>query len=89
MSYKVTLLPSQQQFEVSEGQTILEAALQCGVQMPSRCKVGVCTTCLCKKSQGDVHYQLEPMLTQKEQEQGWIFPCLAYAKSHLILILDE
>lgn len=89
MSYKVTLLPSQQEFDLDTDQTILEAAEQYGIDIPSRCRVGVCTTCLCKKIEGNVLYSLEPVLTQKEQAQGWIFPCLAYATSHLVLLFDE
>ena len=89
MSYKVTLLPSQQEFDVDTDQTILEAAEQYGIYIPSRCRAGVCTMCLCKKIEGNVLYALEPVLTQKEQTQGWIFPCLAYATSHLVLLFDE
>ncbi|WP_439898620.1 2Fe-2S iron-sulfur cluster-binding protein [Photobacterium damselae] len=37
--------------------------------------------------EGEVFYQLEPMLTEDEIEQGWIAPCSAYAKSDLVLDL--
>lgn len=89
MIYKVIIKPSNIEFEVDSNQTILSAAQQQGVMMPHRCKVGACMTCACKKIQGEVEYHLEPLLTPKEQEQGWIFPCQAYAKSHLILMMAE
>ncbi|WP_422126264.1 2Fe-2S iron-sulfur cluster-binding protein, partial [Vibrio harveyi] len=38
---------------------------------------------------GTVKYQLEPMLTEKEQQEGWIFACQALATSHLELTLEE
>ena len=44
---------------------------------------------LVKKSKGQLITISEPVLTEKEQRQGWIFPCQAYAKSHLVLSLDE
>lgn len=54
---------------------------------PHRCQVGVCAMCLCRMVEGEVFYQLEPMLTEDEMEQGWIAPCSAYAKSDLVLDL--
>jgi hypothetical protein len=44
---------------------------------------------MCKKVTGEVSYHLEPMLTDKEQQQGWIFPCQAYTESNLVLTFDE
>lgn len=89
MPYKVTLLPSQVQFEVQQGQTVLEAALNNNISFPHRCQVGACAMCMCKKVSGEVSYELEPMLTEQEQQQGWIFPCLAHTESHLVLTFEE
>lgn len=72
MSYTVLITPSNIEFEVESNQTILSAALEQGVMLPYRCKLGACMTCLCKKLQGEVEYHLEPMLTNKEQQQGYI-----------------
>ena len=49
MSQTVTLLPSQVQFEVRQGQTVLEAALNNNISFPHRCQVGACAMCMCKK----------------------------------------
>lgn len=89
MIYNVTIKPNNIHFTVKADQTILAAAIEQNMILPFRCKVGVCMTCLCKKIEGKVEYHLEPMLTEQEQQQGWIFPCQAYAKSHLILTLEE
>lgn len=89
MTNKVTLQPGNISFEVQEGQTVLEAALNNNISLPHRCQVGVCAMCLCRKTQGDVSYHLEPMLTEKEQAEGWIFPCQAYAESDLKLTYEE
>lgn len=94
MRYQITLLfdnPQQVktiEFEADSTQTILEAALAHEVYLPNRCRVGVCTACVCKKIEGTIHYNLEPVLTEKERQQGWIFPCQAYPRSHLILSID-
>ncbi|MCW8333088.1 2Fe-2S iron-sulfur cluster binding domain-containing protein [Vibrio sp. SCSIO 43135] len=89
MTYTVILLPNEIKFQVSKGQTVLEAALNQNINFPHRCQVGACAMCMCKKIEGHVSYHLEPMLTEKEQDQGWIFPCQAFAESNLVLTLDE
>lgn len=89
MSYSVLLLPEKIEFDVQEGETVLEAALNNNIRFPHRCQVGACAACLCKKIEGSVSYQLEPMLTEKEQQQGWIFACQAFAESKLVLTFEE
>lgn len=73
MSHQVHLLPMDVTFQVKEGETVLEAALNNNIRFPHRCQVGACAMCMCKKLTGEVSYHLEPMLTEKEQQQGWIF----------------
>ncbi|NLS14772.1 2Fe-2S iron-sulfur cluster binding domain-containing protein [Vibrio sp. SM6] len=87
MSYQITLLPSLRQFDCQPGETILQSALKHDIAFPNRCQVGVCAMCLCRLKSGQVRYQLEPMLTKKEQEEGWIFACQAEAVSDLVLTL--
>ncbi|NVD08138.1 2Fe-2S iron-sulfur cluster binding domain-containing protein [Vibrio sp. JPW-9-11-11] len=87
MSKTVTLLPDNVLFEVPDDQTVLEAALNNNIRFPHRCQVGACAACLCRKLEGTVSYHLEPMLTEKEQQQGWIFACQAFAESNLVLTL--
>ncbi|WP_038175622.1 MULTISPECIES: 2Fe-2S iron-sulfur cluster-binding protein [Vibrio] len=89
MSHRVLLLPHNIHFEVQDGQTVLEAALNNNIRFPHRCQVGACAACLCRKLEGTVSYHLEPMLTDKEQQQGWIFACQAFAESKLVLTLEE
>ncbi|MGY0617693.1 2Fe-2S iron-sulfur cluster-binding protein [Vibrio sp. FJH11] len=89
MSHTVLLLPINVSFEAEAGETVLEAALNNNIRFPHRCRVGACAMCMCKKLSGEVSYHLEPMLTDKEQQQGWIFPCQAYIESNLVLTFDE
>lgn len=89
MSHLIVLLPDNISFEAQDGQTVLEAALNNNIRFPNRCQVGACAACLCRKLEGTVSYHLEPMLTDKEQQQGWIFACQAFAESNLVLTLEE
>jgi len=89
MTYTVRILPDDIQFEVQSGQTVLDAALNNNISFPYRCRVGACGMCLCKTISGQVSYHLEPMLTEQEQQEGWIFACQAFAESNLVLTREE
>ncbi|MCW8329495.1 2Fe-2S iron-sulfur cluster-binding protein [Photobacterium sp. SDRW27] len=86
--HRIHLLPHDVVFTAGEQETVLEAALNAGVAFPNRCQVGACAMCMCQKVSGEISYQLEPMLTEKEQAQGWMFTCQAVAHSDLVLQLD-
>src|SRR3546814_1892805 len=54
MSFKVTVQPSQHQFPVETGQTVLDAALAAGIVLPYSCRNGACSTCKGKVVSGQV-----------------------------------
>jgi ferredoxin len=84
MRHQITLQPSGIQFETRQGESILEGALRNGIAFPHRCTQGGCSTCLCRKLDGEIAYPyMEPFLTAREQEEGWMFACLASAQSDL------
>ncbi|EGR04051.1 phenol hydroxylase P5 protein [Vibrio cholerae HC-78A1] len=39
--------------------------------------------------EGEVEYELEPLLTEQEKATGWIFACQAYAITDLVLTFEE
>ncbi len=82
-------MPAGTEFEVSTDQTLLQGALSAGIAFPNRCQIGACATCLCRLIKGDVRYHLEPMLTEQEKEQGWIFACQAIPSSDLVVSFEE
>ncbi|WP_394245381.1 2Fe-2S iron-sulfur cluster-binding protein [Vibrio astriarenae] len=89
MTYTVTITPENIAFDVENGQTILEAALNNNIRFPNRCQVGACAACLCRLLTGKVKYHLEPMLTEAEKAQGWVFACQAVVESDLKISLSE
>ncbi len=89
MTQRVVLKPQGLEFIVEEGQTVLEAALNQNLAFPHRCQVGACASCLCRIESGTVDYDLEPLLTEKEKQQGWMFSCLAYPKSDLVITFGD
>lgn len=89
MTYNVRILPSETQFTIQPGETVLDAALNQQFAFPHRCRIGACAACLCKLIEGEVEYELEPLLTEQEKETGWIFACQACAVSDLVLTFEE
>ena len=69
-----------------EGESILDAALKQGADLPYACKGGVCTTCKAKLVEGkvsmDVNWGLEP----EEVEKGYILTCQSHPKTEKILV---
>jgi hypothetical protein len=42
---------------------------------------------MCKLSTGEIAYQIEwPGLTREEKAEGWMLPCVAEARSDLVLM---
>jgi ring-1,2-phenylacetyl-CoA epoxidase subunit PaaE len=74
-------------FDLSyEGESILDAALNQGADLPYACKGGVCTTCKAKLAEGkvsmDVNWGLEP----EEVEKGYILTCQSHPKTEKIIV---
>jgi ferredoxin len=74
-----------QTFACSEDQTVLAAAETAGVELPSSCCSGVCTTCAALISEGSVH-QPDAMGVKAElQQQGYALLCVSFPRSDLKL----
>jgi ring-1,2-phenylacetyl-CoA epoxidase subunit PaaE len=71
---------------VAEGESILDAALRAGMDLPFACKGGMCSTCRAKLVEGDarmeVNYSLEPW----ELKAGFILTCQARPTSDKVVI---
>lgn len=66
--------------EVAEDQTILEVALEQGIELSHDCKMGVCMTCPAKLVSGRVD-QTAGMLDEDVQEKGYALLCVAQPQS--------
>lgn len=69
-----------------ESESILDAALQQGADLPYACKGGVCTTCKAKLLQGkvsmDVNWGLEP----DEVEKGFVLTCQSHPQTETVVL---
>jgi ferredoxin len=88
MAVRITVEPAGWQFEAEESATVLLAAEQAGVRLPSSCRNGTCRTCICLMSSGSVRYRIEwPGLSLDEKREGYVLPCVAQAESDLTLVV--
>lgn len=85
-SHDVLIEPLGARVPVAPGQSILEAALAAGIDMPRSCRNGTCRACLCRITSGQVRYRIEwPGLSPDEKDEGCVLPCVALPVGEVVL----
>jgi len=70
----------------TSGETILNAALDQGLDAPYSCKGGICTTCQGKVLKGSVRMEQNHALTPREIEKGFVLVCQSHPTSEEVTI---
>jgi ferredoxin-NADP reductase len=70
---------------VRGGQTLLEAAEEHGIAIPSSCRQGQCGTCKTKLLEGDVRMDAEAGLDPDSRAQGFVLTCVGRPHSSVKL----
>jgi ring-1,2-phenylacetyl-CoA epoxidase subunit PaaE len=82
----LTIDGKRREVPVAEGESILDAALRAGMDLPFACKGGMCSTCRAKLVEGEaqmeVNYSLEPW----ELKAGFILTCQARPVSDRVVV---
>lgn len=68
------------------GESILDAALKNGADLPYACKGGVCCTCRAKLLDGNVKMDVNYALEAEEVEQGFILTCQSHPTTEKVFI---
>ena len=91
VSYQVTLKTSGKQFTTNADETILEAALRQGINLPYGCKNGACGSCKGKIVEGHVQHgqHSENALSKADETAGAILFCCAHPQSDLLIEARE
>jgi ferredoxin len=89
MKYKVRIHNRQNQTifeaEVDGDRYILDDLEAQGVELPSACISGACTTCAVRVKSGTIYQPSAIGLSQKLRDQGYALICSGYAQSDLDL----
>lgn len=85
---KITVSPSQTEFDSHDGETILAAAIRNGINLPHSCQSGVCGTCCAQLISGSVQQNGEYddyVLSQEEVAAGMILLCCCQAQGNVVV----
>jgi ring-1,2-phenylacetyl-CoA epoxidase subunit PaaE len=70
----------------ADGENILDAGINQGMDLPYSCKGGVCSTCKAKLIEGEVDMDITHGLEDGEIEQGFILTCQAHPISDKVVV---
>jgi ring-1,2-phenylacetyl-CoA epoxidase subunit PaaE len=74
-------------FELAyEGESILNAALRQGIDLPFACKGGMCCTCRAKLEEGRVEMDRNYALEPDEVEAGYILTCQSHPRTDKVSV---
>lgn len=68
------------------GDSILDAALKSGADLPFACKGGVCCTCRAKVVEGTVDMEVNYALEKDEVARGYVLTCQSHPTSDRVVI---
>ena len=78
------------QFFATDGQSLLDAALEANVALGYSCRTGRCSSCKSRVRSGSTTaLHCETGLTDEEREAGWILSCVRSATSDVSIEVEE
>lgn len=87
------MLGDGQYFDVAQGETVLQAALDAGIDLPYSCRSGTCRTCISRVVSGslehDPDYVDELLIEEDEVAAGYRLLCSSFAYTDSLVELGE
>ncbi len=75
---RITMDGATQTVKMTTSTSLLDAALAHSIEAPFACKAGVCSTCRCRVTKGQVEMHANHALEDYEVEKGYVLACQAY-----------
>src|SRR5690554_30293 len=85
-SITVILDDEEETFEMPQTKSILEAALDEGLDAPYSCQGGICSTCIARLKEGKAEMRKNQILTESEIADGLILTCQAHPTTPKVVV---
>jgi ferredoxin-NADP reductase len=82
---EITFAATGKRVKAKPGQTILQAGLEAGVDLPFSCTMGGCGACRVKKTEGRAVMSEPNCLSERERAEGYVLACCCYADTDLTI----
>lgn len=85
-TYQVRLINKKENLdttlEIDEDTTILDAAEEAGIDLPSSCRSGSCSSCVGKIVEGEINQEDQNFLDDEQVGKGFAVLCVTYPRSN-------